>query len=63
MSKLAAILMFTVLLLSISSVTCVKVSAQVTQPPPTEPKPKCPSGSSLVVLSGHWHCTPLKYSP
>ena len=61
MYKLTAILMLTVLLLSISSVTYVKVSAQVNQPPATEPKPKCPPGSSLEVLSGHWHCTPLEY--
>jgi hypothetical protein len=65
MSKLAAILMLTVLLLSISSVssvTYVKVSA-VIQPPATEPKPNCPTGSSLEVLNGHWHCTPLEYHP
>jgi hypothetical protein len=52
--------MLTVLLLSISSVTYVKVSA-VIQPPATEPKPNCPTGSTLEVLMGHWHCTPLEY--
>jgi hypothetical protein len=62
MSKLAAILMLTVLLLSISSVTYVKVSAQG-QPPATEPKPKCPPGSTLEVLMGHWHCSTLEYHP